>query len=67
LAQQETVISVSIVPISPPAVVDFDALLRDPTHPTQLRPDFDSGDHLHVNDAGYIAEAMAIPLSLFGR
>jgi lysophospholipase L1-like esterase len=35
------------------AVVDFDAALRDPNHPTQLRPDFDSGDHLHPNDAGY--------------
>ena len=46
-------------------VVDFDAVLRDPTRPTQLRPEFDSGDHLHVNDAGYIAQAMAIPLSLF--
>ncbi len=48
-------------------VVDFDAVLRDPTRPTQLRPDFDSGDHLHPNDAGYIAQAMAIPLSLFDR
>jgi lysophospholipase L1-like esterase len=48
-------------------VVDFDAVLRDPAHPTQLRPDFDSGDHLHVNDAGYTAKAMAIPLSLFDR
>lgn len=23
------------------------ALLRDPDHPTRLRPDYDAGDHLH--------------------
>jgi lysophospholipase L1-like esterase len=49
------------------AVVDFDAVLRDPNYPAQLRPDFDSDDHLHVNDAGYISKANAIPLSLFNR
>jgi len=47
------------------AVVDFDSPVRDPNRPTQLRTDYDSGDHLHVNDAGYIATANAIPLSLF--
>jgi hypothetical protein len=26
--------------------VDFDAVLRDPEHPTRLIPAFDSGDHL---------------------
>jgi hypothetical protein len=29
------------------AVVDLDALMRDPAHPTRLRSGFDSGDHLH--------------------
>ena len=47
------------------AVVDFDAVLRDPSHPTQLLPAYDSGDHLHPNDAGCIAEGNAVPLSLF--
>jgi lysophospholipase L1-like esterase len=47
------------------AVVDFDATLRDPTQPTRLDPAFDSGDHLHANDAGHAATANAIPLSLF--
>lgn len=47
------------------AVVDFDAPVRDPSHPTQLRPEYDSGDHLHPNDAGYIVTGNAIPLSLF--
>ncbi len=48
-------------------VIDFDAVVRDPEHPTQILPAFDSGDHLHVNDAGNLAQANAIPLSLFGR
>ena len=49
------------------AVVDFDLILRDPSHPTQLLPSYDSGDHLHPNDTGCIAEANAIPLLLFER
>lgn len=44
------------------AVVDFDRLLRDPAHPTRLRAEFDSGDHLHPNDAGYRALAESIDL-----
>ncbi len=32
--------------------IDFDAVLRDPSHPTRLLPEHDSGDHLHANDAG---------------
>jgi lysophospholipase L1-like esterase len=45
------------------AVVDFDALLRDPAHPRRLRPDHDSGDHLHPGDAGYRAMAAAIDIA----
>jgi lysophospholipase L1-like esterase len=48
-------------------VVDLDALLRDPSHPTQLLPAYDSGDHLHPNDAGCIVEGNAFPLALFAR
>jgi lysophospholipase L1-like esterase len=44
------------------AVVDFDALLRDPTRPTRMLPAYDSGDHLHPGDAGYAAMANAIDL-----
>jgi len=47
------------------AVVDFDEVVRDPNHPARLLPPYDSGDHLHVNDAGNIAQGNAIPLSLF--
>jgi lysophospholipase L1-like esterase len=47
------------------AFVDFDQVTRDPDHPDRLLPAFDSGDHLHPNDAGYKAMAAAIDLRLF--
>ena len=47
------------------AVIDFDAATRDPASPRRLRPEFDPGDHLHPNDAGYRAMAEAIDLSIF--
>jgi lysophospholipase L1-like esterase len=47
------------------AVIDFDAAVRDPAHPTRLRPDYDVDDHLHPNDAGYRAMGDAVDLKLF--
>ena len=47
------------------AVIDFDAATRDPAHPARLRAEFDSGDHIHPNDAGNHAMADAIDLKLF--
>jgi lysophospholipase L1-like esterase len=47
------------------AVIDFDAVVRDPQHLEQLLPAFDCGDHLHPSPAGYKAMAAAIPLELF--
>jgi hypothetical protein len=44
--------------------VDLDTVLRDPSHPTQLLPSYDSGDHLHPNNAGCRAEGDAIYLAL---
>ena len=49
------------------AVVDLDRVLRDPDHPTQINPTYDSGDHLHPNNAGTIVEGNAFPLTLFGK
>jgi lysophospholipase L1-like esterase len=49
------------------AVVDFDAVTRNPSDPTRLRPEFDSGDHIHPNDAGNAAMADAINPSVFAR
>jgi len=45
------------------AIMDFDSLMRDPTRPTRLRPEYDSGDHIHPNDTGYRKMADAIDLS----
>ncbi|TYK52636.1 SGNH/GDSL hydrolase family protein [Actinomadura decatromicini] len=45
------------------AVADFDRALADPRVPDALRPAFDSGDHLHPNDAGAAALAAAIDLT----
>jgi lysophospholipase L1-like esterase len=45
------------------AVIDFDALVRDPRHPRRFLPAFDSGDHLHPGDRGYRAMAEAIDLA----
>jgi lysophospholipase L1-like esterase len=43
-------------------VADFDAALRDPAQPDQLQRGYDSGDHIHPNDAGYAAMANTVPL-----
>jgi lysophospholipase L1-like esterase len=47
------------------AVIDFDAVVRDPGDPSRILPVYDSGDHLHPSDAGYQAMANAIDLRLF--
>lgn len=50
------------------ALIDFDALVRDPAHPARLKPEFDSGDHLHPGDQGNKAMADAVDLdALFKR
>jgi lysophospholipase L1-like esterase len=45
-------------------VLDFDQVLRDPAAPSKLNPAYDSGDHIHPNDAGYQAMAASVPLKL---
>jgi lysophospholipase L1-like esterase len=46
-------------------VVDFEAAVRDPSHPDTFLPADDPGDHLHPNDAGYKVMGDAIDLKLF--
>jgi lysophospholipase L1-like esterase len=46
-------------------VIDFDKATWDPEHPSRLLPAYDSGDHLHPNDAGLKAMGDAIDLGLF--
>jgi lysophospholipase L1-like esterase len=47
------------------AFADFDAALRDPTVPTQMRAVDDCGDGLHPSDVGYCKMGDAIDLGLF--
>jgi len=47
------------------AVIDFDAVLRDPNDPSRLAAAFDSGDHLHPSMAGYVEMGRAVDLNLF--
>jgi lysophospholipase L1-like esterase len=49
------------------AVIDFDAVVRDPKQPDHLLSAYDCGDHLHPSPAGYRAMGDAIPLELFAR
>lgn len=49
------------------AVADFDAVVRDPKNPESLRSDFNSGDFLHPNVAGYTAIAKAFPVQIFNE
>lgn len=46
-------------------VIDFDAAVRDPSNPLRFLPAYDSGDHLHPNDAGYAKMAATVDLRLF--
>ena len=47
-------------------VIDFDAVVRKPDKPSEIQTAFDSGDHLHPNDAGYKAMADSIDLAVLG-
>ncbi|MGC9666263.1 SGNH/GDSL hydrolase family protein [Planosporangium sp. 12N6] len=49
------------------SVVDVDRALADPARPGALRPAYDSGDHLHPNDAGCRAIADAVDLTALLR
>jgi lysophospholipase L1-like esterase len=45
-------------------VIDFDKATEDPAKPGHIRADYDCGDHLHPNDAGYKAMADAVDLNM---
>ena len=44
-------------------VVDFDKVTHNPADPAAILPAYNSGDHLHPNDAGYKAMAEAVDLA----
>jgi lysophospholipase L1-like esterase len=41
--------------------IDMDAALRNPADPTKLKPEWDSGDHIHPNDIGNGVMAATVP------
>lgn len=45
--------------------VDFEKAVEDPAQPGAMLAAYDSGDHLHPNDAGYKAMGEAVDLTLF--
>jgi lysophospholipase L1-like esterase len=47
------------------AVLDFDKAVRDPSHPRDINPVYDVGDHLHLTPQGYGVIANSVPASLF--
>jgi lysophospholipase L1-like esterase len=49
------------------AVIDFDLVVQDGSHPARINPAFDPGDHIHSNDAGNRAMADAFDLTIFAR
>jgi lysophospholipase L1-like esterase len=49
------------------AFIDFDAAVRDTSNPPRLQTQYDSGDGLHLNPAGYQKLADTVNLSLFAQ
>ncbi|USP77886.1 uncharacterized protein yc1106_05160 [Curvularia clavata] len=49
------------------AVIDFDKFLADPKIPSQLAPQYDSGDYLHPGPAGYAYIAEKFPVDVFAK
>lgn len=49
------------------AVIDFDAIMRDPANPSMFNPPYDMGDKLHPNAEGHRAMGEAVPLTLFAE
>ena len=43
-----------------------DTATHDSANPMQFLPAYDSGDHLHPNDAGYKAMGESVDLGLLG-
>jgi lysophospholipase L1-like esterase len=46
-------------------VIDFEAVMKDPSRPSKLQEALQAGDWLHPNDAGYQKMVGVIDLSIF--
>lgn len=49
------------------SVFDVDRAVADPARPDYIRPEFDSGDGMHLNDAGAAAMASTVDLAALFR
>jgi lysophospholipase L1-like esterase len=49
------------------AFIDFDAAVRDTSNPPKVQAQYDSGDGLHLNPAGYQKLADTVNLTLFAQ
>jgi len=49
------------------AFIDFDAAVRDASNPPRVQTQYDSGDGLHLNPAGYQKLADTVNLTLFAQ
>jgi lysophospholipase L1-like esterase len=47
--------------------VDFEKTTSDAADAKKIRAEFDPGDHLHPNDAGYQAMASGVDLAIFTK
>ena len=48
-------------------LIDFERVIADPAHPSMIAAPYDSGDHLHPNDAGYRAMGETIDSICFSE
>lgn len=46
-------------------VIDFDKIIEDPNNLSTMLPAYDSGDHLHPSDEGYVKMGQSVDPTLF--
>jgi len=49
------------------AVLDFDAVIRDPAKPDVMMPAYNCSDHVHPSPIGYFQMGKSVDLSIFDR
>ncbi|KAE9977265.1 hypothetical protein BLS_001521 [Venturia inaequalis] len=49
------------------ALIDFDALVKDPLLPSRLKSEYGVGDYIHLNPKGYQVMADGFPIDLFEK
>ncbi|TID25128.1 SGNH hydrolase-type esterase domain-containing protein [Venturia nashicola] len=49
------------------AVIDFDAMIKDPAIPSRLAPEYNVGDYIHPNVKGYQKMGNGFPIEIFEK